>query len=189
MPTLQDKIINRTARVAIIGLGYVGLPLATAFARAGFRTTGVEVDQCKVDCIASGRSYIPDVPDDDLAPHVQSGRLTATPDYDVLHEVDAMFICVPTPYDAQRAPDLSYIRAASEGIRPRLKRGQLTVLQSTTYPGTTEEIVQPILERSGLKAGVDFYLAFSPERIDPGNKHWSAYNTPKVVGGITPECT
>jgi len=189
MPTLQDKIINRTARVAIIGLGYVGLPLATAFARAGFRTTGVEVDQCKVDCIASGRSYIPDVPDDDLAPHVQSGRLTATPDYDVLHEVDAMFICVPTPYDAQRAPDLSYIRAASEGIRPRLKRGQLTVLQSTTYPGTTEEIVQPILERSGLKAGVDFYLAFSPERIDPGNKQWSAYNTPKVVGGITPKCT
>ncbi len=189
MSTLQDKITDRTAHVAIIGLGYVGLPLATAFARAGFRTTGVDVDQRKVGSIAAGQSYIPDVTDDDLVPHVRSGRLTATPDYDVLREVDAIFICVPTPYDAQRAPDLSYIRAASEGIRPRLKPGQLVVLQSTTYPGTTEEIVQPILEQSSLKAGADFYLAFSPERIDPGNKRWSAYNTPKVVGGITPECT
>ena len=189
MLTLGEKIANRTAHVAIIGLGYVGLPLATAFARAGFSTTGVELNQHKVDAITGGKSYIPDVADDDVAPHVQSGRLTATSDYDVLREMDAVFICVPTPYDAQRAPDLSYIRAASEGIRPRLKRSQLIVLQSTTYPGTTEEIVQPILEESGLKAGVDFYLAFSPERIDPGNKQWSAYNTPKVVGGLTPECT
>nr|HID12276.1 nucleotide sugar dehydrogenase [Anaerolineae bacterium] len=189
MSTLRDKIANRTAHVAIIGLGYVGLPLATAFARAGFRITGVDIDQRKVDAITAGRSYILDVADRDLAPHVQSGRLTATSDYDVLREVDAMFICVPTPYDAQRAPDLSYIRAASRGIRPRLRPGQLVVLQSTTYPGTTEEIVQPILEQSGLKAGEDFYLAFSPERIDPGNKQWTAYNTPKVVGGITPECT
>jgi len=189
MSGLQDRIANRTAHVAIIGLGYVGLPLATAFAKAGFPVTGVDVDQRKVDGIAAGRSYIPDVPDDDLAPHVQSGRLTATLNYDALHEADAIFICVPTPYDAQRAPDLSYIQTASEGIRPRMKPGQLIVLQSTTYPGTTEEIVQPILEKSGLKAGVDFYLAFSPERIDPGNKQWSAYNTPKVVGGITPECT
>ena len=189
MTALKDRIANRTAHVAIIGLGYVGLPLATAFARAGFRTTGVEVNQGKVDSIAAGRSYIPDVSDDDLAPHVRSGRLTATSDYDVLRGVDAIFICVPTPYDAQRAPDLSYIRAASQGIRPRLKSGQLIVLQSTTYPGTTEEIVQPILEHSGLKVGVDFYLAFSPERIDPGNKRWSAYNTPKVVGGVTPQCT
>ncbi|MEA3341246.1 MAG: nucleotide sugar dehydrogenase [Chloroflexota bacterium] len=189
MPNLQDKISNRTARVAIIGLGYVGLPLATAFAQAGFRVTGVDVDQRKVDSIAAGKSYIPDVPDDELAPHVQAGRLTTTSDYDALNQVDAIFICVPTPYDAQRAPDLSYIEAASYGIRPRMKPGQLIVLQSTTYPGTTEEIVQPILEKSGLKAGVDFYLAFSPERIDPGNKQWSAYNTPKVVGGLTPECT
>jgi UDP-N-acetyl-D-glucosamine dehydrogenase len=189
MPDLQDTIANRTAHVAVIGLGYVGLPLATAFARAGFRTTGVDVDRRKVDAIAAGRSYIPDVSDDDLAPNVQSGRLTATPDYDVLRGVEAMFICVPTPYDAQRAPDLSYIRVASQGIRPRLKPGQLVVLQSTTYPGTTEEIVQPILEQSGLEAGVDFYLAFSPERIDPGNRQWSAYNLPKVVGGVTPECT
>jgi UDP-N-acetyl-D-glucosamine dehydrogenase len=189
MPDLEQKIINRTAHVAIIGLGYVGLPLATAFAKAGFRTTGLDVDHRKVDAIVEGRSYIPDVPDDDVAVHVQSGRLTATSDYNVLSEVDAIFICVPTPYDAQRAPDLFCIRSASKGIEPRLKPGQLIVLQSTTYPGTTEEIVQPILEQSGLKAGVDFYLAFSPERIDPGNKQWSAYNTPKVVGGLTPECT
>jgi len=189
MSTLREKIANRTAHVAIIGLGYVGLPLATAFAKAGFRTSGLDVDRRKVDTIAAGRSYIPDVTDDDVAPHIQSGRLTATLDYDVLREVDAAFICVPTPYDAQRAPDLSYIEAASEGIQPRLKPGQLIVLQSTTYPGTTEEVVQPILERSGLKAGEDFYLAFSPERIDPGNKQWTAYNLPKVVGGITPECT
>ena len=189
MPALQDKIANRTAYVAVIGLGYVGLPLATAFARAGFRTLGVDVNQRKVDSIVAGRSYIPDVPDDGLVPHVESGRLTATSDYDVLREADAIFICVPTPYDAQRAPDLSYIQAASYGIRLRMKPGQLVVLQSTTYPGTTEEIVQPILEKSGLKAGEDFYLAFSPERIDPGNRQWSAYNTPKVVGGITPECT
>jgi len=186
---LQDKIANRTANVAVIGLGYVGLPLATAFARAGFRTIGMEVNQSKVDSIVAGQSYIPDVPDDELAPHIESGRLTATSDYDVLREADAIFICVPTPYDAQRAPDLSYIRAASYGIRPRMKPDQLIVLQSTTYPGTTEEVVQPILEKSGLKAGEDFYLAFSPERIDPGNKQWSAYNMPKVVGGITPECT
>ena len=189
MSPLQDKIANRTAHVAVIGLGYVGLPLATAFAKAGFRVTGVDVDEHKADSVAAGQSYIPDVPDDELGPHVQSGLLTATSDYDVLSEADAIFICVPTPYDAQRAPDLSYIQAASYGIRPRMRTGQLIVLQSTTYPGTTEEVVQPILEKSGLKAGVDFYLAFSPERIDPGNKQWSAYNTPKVVGGITPECT
>ena len=189
MLSLQDKIADRTAHVAIIGLGYVGLPLATAFAQAGFRVTGLDVDRRKIDSIAAGQSYIPDVPDDEIAPHVQSGRLTATSDYDTLRDVDAIFICVPTPYDAQRAPDLSYIQAASEGIRPRLRPGQLVVLQSTTYPGTTEEIVQPILEQSGLKAGEDFYLAFSPERIDPGNKQWTAYNTPKVVGGLTPECT
>jgi UDP-N-acetyl-D-glucosamine dehydrogenase len=186
---LKDRIADRTAHVAIIGLGYVGLPLATAFAKAGFRTSGVDVDRRKVDAITAGQSYIPDVPDDDLAPHVQSGLLTATADYDALSEAHAIFICVPTPYDAQRAPDLSYVEAASYGIQPRMKSGQLIILQSTTYPGTTEEIVQPILEKSGLKAGVDFHLAFSPERIDPGNKQWSAYNTPKVVGGVTPKCT
>jgi len=189
MESLEDKITDRTAHVAVIGLGYVGLPLATAFAKAGFRVTGVEADQEKVQHISAGKSYIPDVDDGDLLPHVESGRLTATLDYDVLSELDAIFICVPTPYDAQRAPDLSFIRSASESIQSRLRRGQLVVLQSTTYPGTTEEVVLPILERSGLKAGDDFFLGFSPERIDPGNKQWTAYNTPKVVGGVTPEST
>jgi UDP-N-acetyl-D-glucosamine dehydrogenase len=189
MSSVQDKIAERTAHVAIIGLGYVGLPLATAFAKAGFRVTGVDVDRGKIGAIAAGESTIPDVPDDELAPHVASGRLTATLDYDALHEVDAIFICVPTPYDAQRAPDLSFIRSASASIQSRLRPGQLVVLQSTTYPGTTDEVVLPILEKSGLRAGEDFYLAFSPERIDPGNVQWTAYNTPKVVGGITPACT
>jgi UDP-N-acetyl-D-glucosamine dehydrogenase len=174
--------------VAVIGLGYVGLPLATAFAKAGFRVIGVDVDRSKVDAINAGRSYIPDVPDEDLMPHVGSGRLIATLDYDALAGADAIFICVPTPYDAQRAPDLSFIRSASDSIQTRLKPGQLVVLQSTTYPGTTEEVVLPILEKSGLRVGEDLYLAFSPERIDPGNVQWTAYNTPKVVGGITPEC-
>ncbi len=189
MVSLEEKIADRTAHIAVIGLGYVGLPLATAFAKAGFRVTGVEVDEKKVANIAAGRSYIEDVGDDDLSPHVESGLLSATLDYDVLREVEAIFICVPTPYDAQRAPDLSFIQSASESMRPRLRQGQLVVLQSTTYPGTTEDIVQPILERSGLQAGKDFFLGFSPERIDPGNEQWTAYNTPKVVGGVTPDST
>ncbi len=187
--TLLSRISSRTARVAVIGLGYVGLPLAVAFARAGFPVTGVDVDERKVAALNAGRSYIGDASDEDLRPYVASGRLRATTDYDALRDADAIFICVPTPYDAQRAPDLSYIRAAAEGIRLRLRPGQLVVLQSTTYPGTTEEIVQPILEASGLKAGVDFYLAFSPERINPGDKYWSASNTPKVVGGVNPAST
>ncbi len=181
---MKGEITSREARVAIIGLGYVGLPLATAFAKAGFQVLGIDIDAEKVDALNAGRSYIPDVGDEELRPHVEIGRLRATAEYDALHDADAIFICVPTPYDAQRAPDLSFIRDASEAILPRLRKGQLIVLQSTTYPGTTIEVVQPILERSGLKAGEDFYLAFSPERIDPGNKQWTAYNTPKVVGGI-----
>jgi UDP-N-acetyl-D-glucosamine dehydrogenase len=189
MPSLKDKIADRTAHVAVIGLGYVGLPLAMAFAKAGFRVTGIDVDLEKIEGIAAGESYIPDVPDQELAPHVASGRLTATLDYDALVEADAMFICVPTPYDAQRAPDLSFIRSASRSIQSRLRPGQLVVLQSTTYPGTTEEVVLPILEESGLVAGEDFFLAFSPERIDPGNTQWTAYNTPKVVGGLTSACS
>ncbi|MGD2104483.1 MAG: nucleotide sugar dehydrogenase [Anaerolineae bacterium] len=189
MLALKDKIAGRTAHIAIIGLGYVGLPLATAFAKGGFRVTGVDIDSRKVDAITAGESYIADVPDDELGPHAESGRLTATLDYDAVREADAVFICVPTPYDAQRAPDLSFIRSASHSIKSRLKPGQLVVLQSTTYPGTTEEVVLPVLEESGLEAGKDFFLAFSPERIDPGNTRWTAYNTPKVVGGFTPQCT
>ena len=189
MKTTLERISNRESRIVVIGLGYVGLPLATAFARAGFQTIGIDIDQSKIDKIIAGQSYIPDVADEEIRTGVQSGLLSVTSDYAVLRAVDAVFICVPTPYDAQRAPDLRFIRAASEAILPNLRHGMIIVLQSTTFPGTTEEIVRPILERSGLKAGVDFHLAFSPERIDPGNQRWSAYNTPKVVGGLTPECT
>jgi UDP-N-acetyl-D-glucosamine dehydrogenase len=189
MTALRKKIPDRSARVAVIGLGYVGLPLALGFAKAGFQVVGLETDEEKIAHLNEGHSYIGDVTDDELEPHVASGALRATTDYDVLRNADAIFICVPTPYDDQRAPDLKYVRAASEGILPRIQPQQLIVLQSTTYPGTTEEVVQPILEQSGLQAGTDFYLAFSPERIDPGNQEWTAYNTPKVVGGITPECT
>jgi UDP-N-acetyl-D-glucosamine dehydrogenase len=161
-------------------------------AQSGIAVTGVDLDERKVTAINQGHSYIPDVSDDELAQARAEGGLRATTDYAALAEVDAIFICVPTPFDEMRAPDLRYVVAASEGITPNLKAGHLVVLQSTTYPGTTEEVVQPILERSGLKAGVHFNLAFSPERIDPGqtsSKGWDVTNTPKVVGGLTPACT
>ena len=185
---LKEKIDSRMAEVAVIGLGYVGLPLALEFARAGFPVTGLDVDMRKVESLRQGRSYIADVSGEDVAAQVKAGRLRATTDYEALHTADVIFICVPTPFDAMKAPDLSYIRAAAEGIAQRLRREQLVILQSTTYPGTTEEVVLPILEKSGLKAGVDFCLGFSPERIDPGNRTWTFRNTPKVVGGLTPQC-
>ncbi len=175
--------------VAIIGLGYVGLPLAVAFGRAGVPVVGVDVSRSKVEEINAGRSYIPDVPAGDIATLVKQNRLRATTDYVVVREAEAIFICVPTPYDLAKAPDLSFIISAAEGIVPHLKPGQLVVLQSTTYPGTTDEIVRPILERSGLKLDVDFDLAFSPERIDPGNTQFNAINTPKVVGGVNARAT
>jgi UDP-N-acetyl-D-glucosamine dehydrogenase len=186
--TLQQKVADKSAHVAVIGLGYVGLPLATALGKAGFRIRGVDLDLKKVEALQQGRSYIGDVSSADVARLVDDRRLQATADYDVLTHVDAMFICVPTPFNEMRAPDLSFVESAAQGISPRLHSGQLVVLQSTTYPGTTEEIVQPILETSGLKAGRDFYLAFSPERIDPGNTRFTVENTPKVVGGVTPQC-
>lgn len=188
MKTLQQKIADKSAHVAVIGLGYVGLPLATGLGKAGFRVSGIDLDLRKVETLQKGVSYIPDVPGEDLAPLVAERRLQATSDYDVLNDVDAAFICVPTPFNAMRAPDLSFVESAAQGIALRLHAGQLVVLQSTTYPGTTEEFVQPILETSGLKAGQDFYLAFSPERIDPGNRQFTVENTPKVVGGVTPQC-
>jgi UDP-N-acetyl-D-glucosamine dehydrogenase len=175
--------------VAIIGLGYVGLPLAVAFGRAGVPTVGVELSRTKVDELNAGRSYIPDVPDIDIAALVKQNLLRATADYAAVCEAEAIFICVPTPYDAAKAPDLSFIISAAEGIVPHLQKGQLVVLQSTTYPGTTDEVVLPILERSGLKLDADFDLAFSPERIDPGNTKFNAINTPKVVGGVTERAT
>jgi len=176
-------------RVGVIGLGYVGLPLAVAFAEVGLEVIGVDVDAGKVAALMAGRSPIRDVPEEALRAALESGRFRATTDYGALAEVEAVLICVPTPYDAMRAPDLSYVRAAAEGLVPHLRRGHLVILQSTTYPGTTEEVVRPILERSGLRAGEDFDLAFSPERIDPGNREWTVRNTPKVVGGITARST
>lgn len=185
---LENKIADGSAHVCVLGLGYVGLPLAVGFARRGYQVVGLDVDARKVSALADGRSYIQDVESAAVADLVIGGLLQPTTDYETLRDVDVIFICVPTPFDAMKAPDLSFIRSAAEGITPRLKTGQLIVLQSTTFPGTTEEVVQPILEASGLKAGVDFCLAFSPERIDPGNKVFTAENTPKVVGGLTPLC-
>jgi UDP-N-acetyl-D-glucosamine dehydrogenase len=175
--------------VAIIGLGYVGLPLAVAFGRAGVPVVGVDVSRSKVDELNAGRSYIPDVPAADVTALVKQNMLRATTDYAAVREADAIFICVPTPYTLARAPDLSFIISAAEGIVPHLRPGHLVVLQSTTYPGTTDEIVRPILERSGLKLDADFDLAFSPERIDPGNTRFNAVNTPKVVGGVNARAT
>jgi UDP-N-acetyl-D-glucosamine dehydrogenase len=175
--------------VAIIGLGYVGLPLAVAFGRAGVPVVGIDLSRTKVDDLNAGRSYIPDVPSIDIAALVKQKLLRATSDYAVAREAEAIFICVPTPYDAAKSPDLSFIISAAEGIVPHLQKGQLIVLQSTTYPGTTDEVVLPILERSGLKLDADFDLAFSPERIDPGNTEFNAINTPKVVGGVNEHAT
>jgi UDP-N-acetyl-D-glucosamine dehydrogenase len=189
MDVLAAKIADKSARVSVIGLGYVGLPLAVGFARAGYHVLGLDVDQRKVAALNNGRSHIQDVEDADVLAAVQAGRLSASDDYDLLNGTDAIFICVPTPFDAMKAPDLTFIEQSARGIAARLQPGQLIVLQSTTYPGTTEEFVLPILEESGLKAGEDFYLAFSPERINPGDREYSVENTPKVVGGLTAHCT
>jgi len=187
--SLADRLVNKTARIAIIGLGYVGLPLAVGFAKAGYRVLGIDVDERKIAALNEGRSHIQDVESSDVQAMVRAGNLSASVDYDLLHGVDAILICVPTPFDAMKAPDLIYIEQATRGIASRLRTDQLIILQSTTYPGTTEEFVLPILEDSGLKAGKDFYLAFSPERINPGDRQFTVENTPKVVGGLTPRCT
>jgi len=185
--TLQDRIETRSARVCVLGLGYVGLPLAVKLAEVGYPVTGLDTDAAKIRSLQEGRSYIEDVPTAELL-HV-GNRFSATLDYDTIRGMDAIFICVPTPFDAMKTPDLRPIESAAMGIASRLHSGQLIVLQSTTYPGTTEERVLPILESSGLKAGIDFHLAFSPERINPGDKVHHVGNLPKVVGGLTPECT
>jgi UDP-N-acetyl-D-glucosamine dehydrogenase len=184
-----SSLARMGADVAIIGAGYVGMPLARVFADAGKVVLLVDVDGEVVDGINRGESHIPDVPADALKPLVDSGRVSATMDYDALKEVDAILIALPTPLSSQREPDLSIVKGAAAEIAPRLRKGQLVVLESTTYPGTTRECLQPILERSGLKAGEDFHLAFSPERVDPGRTDWTTKNTPKVVGGLTPACT
>lgn len=186
---LLDKISSRSLQVAIIGLGYVGLPLATTFAEAGFHVTGIDVDQIKVDLANKGQSYISDTDSGDLQRLIAADRLTFTTDFNALDQADAISICVPTPLRKTREPDISYILSAMQQLRAHLHKGQLIVLESTTYPGMTDEVLLPELEATGLKIETDFFLAFSPERIDPGNPHFGTKNTPKVVGGITPSCT
>jgi UDP-N-acetyl-D-glucosamine dehydrogenase len=186
---LRDRIANRTAHVGVIGLGYVGLPLAVEFASAGFRVTGIDILQSKVDEFNSGHSYIQDVPDSVFAPLVSSDRLTATTDFSVIQALDTVDICVPTPLRKTKDPDMSYVVAASDEVAQYLHSGLLVMLESTTYPGTTNELVLPKLEATGLKPGEDFFLCFSPERVDPGNPKYQTRNIPKVVGGITPRCT
>jgi UDP-N-acetyl-D-glucosamine dehydrogenase len=183
---LLDRITARTATIGIVGLGYAGLPLAVAFAEAGFRTLGYDLDAGRVAAINAGASYIADVPSERLA--ALKGRLSATSDDAALADCDAITICVPTPLAKAQAPDISAIVAAADTIARRLRPGQLIVLESTTYPGTTEEVVLPKLAAGGRRAGEDFFLAFAPERIDPGNRHFAARNTPKLVGGVTPAC-
>jgi len=187
--SLLEKIQSRTARTGVVGLGYVGLPLAVELAKAGFRTTGIDLDTRKVQAIGEGRSYIPDVRTSDVLELHRAGRLDATTDFAVVEDLDTINICVPTPLRKTKDPDMSYIVSAVEAIAQHLHTGMLIILESTTYPGTTDEVVQPLLEATGLKAGVDFFLAFSPERVDPGNPTFQTHNVPKVVGGLTPMCS
>ncbi len=193
MPDLKTQLItklqNKTAVLGVIGLGYVGLPLAVEKAKAGFKTLGFDIQEQKVDMVNRGENYIGDVVNEDLATLVQSNQLAATSDFAQVAAADCVCICVPTPLDVHQQPDISYVKASTQNIAKHLQPGMLVVLESTTYPGTTEELVMPILETSGLKCGTDFFLAFSPERVDPGNLIYKTKNTPKVVGGITPHCT
>jgi len=186
---LVERLEARRAITGVIGLGYVGLPLAMEFAKAGFSVVGIDVDAAKVAALNAGTSYILDVPADDVRAAVEGGRFRATTDFSRLSEVDTINICVPTPLRKTKDPDLSYIVAVVEEIAKYLKQGQLVILESTTYPGTTDEVVQPMLEAQGLKAGEDFFLAFSPERVDPGNAQFHTGNIPKVVGGVNEPST
>lgn len=186
--TLLEKIQRHEARVAVIGLGYVGLPLAVEVARAGFHVTGYDKSSERAASVSRGSSYIKDVPDSVLQAEVQAGRLVATADPDCLAEADVAIICVPTPLNKSKAPDNSYIIAAADDLLPRMHRDMLIVLESTTFPGFTREVLLPRLSESGLRPGEDFFLAFSPERVDPGNERFQTHNTPKVVGGMSPRC-
>ncbi|MEK7329351.1 MAG: nucleotide sugar dehydrogenase [Candidatus Eisenbacteria bacterium] len=186
---MAARIERRSARLGVIGLGYVGLPLAVEFGKAGFRVDGIDIDQGKVGRLRRVRSYVQDVATADVRVLVRSGRLRPTTDFGVLRNVDAVNICVPTPLSKQRDPDVSYIVAAAREVARHLHRGMLVILESTTYPGTTEELILPLLQESGMRVGRDFFLAFSPERVDPGNPEYTTRNIPKVVGGVTPACT
>lgn len=181
---LLKKIQNKDIKVGVVGLGYVGLPLAVEKAKAGFKTIGFDIQKKKVDMVNEGVNYIGDVVDDDLKKIVGEGMLQATSDFSFVKDVDFIAICVPTPLDKHQQPDISYVRSSTEEIAKYMTKGTMVVLESTTYPGTTEELLKPILESSGLKCGEDFYLGFSPERVDPGNKQFKTKNTPKVVGAI-----
>ena len=187
--SLKEKIEARTARVGVIGLGYVGLSLAVELARAGMAVRGIDLDLERVSLLNRGESYLVDVPADALAPLVGDGRLSASTSFEAAAEADVLIICVPTPLRKTKEPDMSYILSALESLLPHARAGQLMVLESTTYPGTTEEVIQPRLEAQGLVIGRDFFLAFSPERVDPGNKRFTTATIPKVVGGVTEACT
>lgn len=182
--TISKKIANRDIVAGVVGLGYVGLPLAVETAKAGFKTIGIDIKCQKTDWINQGHNYIGDVSDSDLKKLVEKGMLAATTDFSEMDKMDFVAICVPTPLDAYRQPDMSYVKAAAKSIAKHLHKGMMVTLESTSYPGTTEELVKPILESSGLKCGQDFYLGFSPERIDPGNSTYNTKNIPKVVGGL-----
>ncbi len=189
LEALKEKIESKTARVGIVGLGYVGLPLATEFAKAGFHVTGIDVQNSKVDGLNRGESHVQDVPSDEVAQLVRAKRFHATTDFSIVRELDTINICVPTPLRKTKDPDMSFIVSAVEQIAKHFHPGLLIILESTTYPGTTDELLLPTFEKLGYKAGKDFFLCFSPERVDPGNPIYQTHNTPKVVGGITPACT
>ena len=182
---LLRKIKNKELTAGVVGLGYVGLPLAVEKAKAGFKTVGFDVQESKVDMVNAGHNYIGDVVDEELSKLIETGMLSATNDFSFIKDVDFVAICVPTPLDSHQQPDINYVRSSAELIAKYMKVGTIVVLESTTYPGTTEELLKPILEKgSGLECGKDFYLGFSPERVDPGNAVYKTKNTPKVVGGI-----
>lgn len=189
MTKIKEKLLNKTATLGVVGLGYVGLPLAVEKAKVGYHVIGFDVQREKVDMVNAGQNYIGDVVNEDLNALVVSGFLKATSDFSEAAMCDCVCICVPTPLDKHQQPDISYVKASTESVVPYLHKDMLVVLESTTYPGTTEELLKPILETSGLTCGKDFYLAFSPERVDPGNLIYKTKNTPKVVGGVTPACT
>lgn len=185
---LLHKIESRNATIGVVGLGYVGLPLAVEKAKAGYKVIGFDVQQSRVDQVNQGINYIGDVVDEELSELTANKKIIATTDYSLMQEVDAVAICVPTPLDVYQQPDTSYVESSGKEIAKYLHKGILVVLESTTYPGTTEEVLKPILEKTGLECGKDFFLAYSPERVDPGNKNYNTKNTPKVVGGMTPAC-
>ena len=186
---LEEKIKSRRAHVGVVGLGYVGLPLAVEYAKAGFTVTGIDVNEEKVRRVNAGDSYVGDISSETLAPLVASGKLRATTDFAAVLDLDTINIAVPTPLRKTKDPDMSFIVSSCQEIARHFHAGMLMILESTTYPGTTDEVVLPMLLKSGLQVGTDFFLCFSPERVDPGNPNFHTFNIPKVVGGVTPACT